>query len=211
MRRMDKTKLCQPGSPHPSALRLKRRVTRRWVSTFVALEIISEWDPPNLFLKQVHLVQEQNHGCLIEILVVTNVIKHAYALLHPVFLLIFVQHLVVFGDGGDKDNRCDVLKTMNPFAPLIPLSTDVHELEDHPLDRDILRHYTTRPEAGPDHVLLCGDERICTDPLHMFEEILSRVEELELRALLIPKSVSQGAMSDTQERKKEKKKSISTF
>ena len=42
--------------------------------------------------------------------------------------LVFVQHLVVLGQGDEENEGGDVLETVNPLLPLGALTTDVEEL-----------------------------------------------------------------------------------
>lgn len=50
--------------------------------TFVLGEELAEWGLGDLLLKQVHLVEEEDHGRVHEPLVVDNVVKQRHALPH---------------------------------------------------------------------------------------------------------------------------------
>ena len=86
--------------------------------TIIVGEVVSEWRVGQFVGKQVHLVKEQNDGCLDEPPGVADGIKQGESLLHSVDCLVLNQNLVIFADGHEEKNGSDVLETMDPLFTL---------------------------------------------------------------------------------------------
>jgi len=72
------------------------------ITTGVVWEILNQRYSCDLVSEQVTLVEEQNHGCVTEPSTVANLIEQLESLNHSVSLVILVQQLIVFADGGNK-------------------------------------------------------------------------------------------------------------
>lgn len=81
----------------------------------------------HLLLKQVLLVQEQDHAGVLEPPTVADLVEQVQRLVHAVLARLLVQHLVVLGDGSHKDDRCDIVKAVDPLFALVALATDVKD------------------------------------------------------------------------------------
>jgi len=70
--------------------------------------------------------------------------------------LIFVQHLIVLAQTDQKHQSGDVLKTVNPFLPLRPLTTDVKQLVCEFADLESRLGDTSGLDTRPKDILIGG-------------------------------------------------------
>ena len=75
-----------------------------------------------------NLVEEEDDRRPDEPSRVADGVKERQGLLHTVDVLVFVEELVVLGDGDEEDDGCDVLEAVDPLLALRTLSSDVEDL-----------------------------------------------------------------------------------
>lgn len=76
--------------------------------------------------------------------------------MHPVHGLVLEQQLVVFGNGHEEKDGCDVLKAVNPLLSLGSLTADVeHTVSEITNDESCLGN-TRRLDTRSEHVLVVG-------------------------------------------------------
>lgn len=97
--------------------------------TFVIREVVLHWWDGELLSEPINLVQEQDDGSLDEPSGVADRVKQRKSFLHTIDSLIFKQKLIVLGNGNKEENRCHVLKTMDPLLSFWSLTTDI----EHPI------------------------------------------------------------------------------
>jgi len=124
----------QPGDVRVSGLDALLKVCAR-VLGVRALKVVvaeagnAEGDVLELGPEQVVLVEEEDHRRLGEPRRVDNLVKELDGLIDTVGLGILVEYLVVFGNGGDENNRSNVIKSVNPFLTLVTLASDICRLD----------------------------------------------------------------------------------
>ena len=77
--------------------------------------------------KEIDLVEEEYDGSLDEPSRVTDRVEEGQGFLHSVHCGVFVECLIVFGEGDEEYEGGDVFETVDPFLTLAALATDVEE------------------------------------------------------------------------------------
>jgi len=85
------------------------------VATLIVREVISKGRMREFLGEEIDLVQEQDDGGLDKPPGVANGIEKGESLLHTINALIFVEDLVVLGEGDEEHEGGDILKAMNPL------------------------------------------------------------------------------------------------
>ena len=92
---------------------------------FIVWEVVLHRADGKLLLEPINLIQEQDDGGFDEPPRVADGVKKCESLLHTVDGFILEQKLVVLRDGNKKEDRCDILKAVDPFLALRPLPTNI--------------------------------------------------------------------------------------
>ncbi len=79
-------------------------------TTSVIAKIVSHGRDGELLFEKINLVEEKNDGSLDKPSRVADAVKERQGFLHTVDVFILVQQLIVFRDGDEEDDRCDILK-----------------------------------------------------------------------------------------------------
>ena len=90
---------------------------------FIVREVVFHRTDRKLLLEAVDLVQEQDDGCLDEPPRITDGIEQGQGLLHPVDRFILEEKLIVLGNGNKEEDRCDILKAVDPLLSLRSLTS----------------------------------------------------------------------------------------
>ena len=83
--------------------------------TFVVREIILHRADWQFLLESVDLVQEENYAGLDEPSRIANAVEQCESFLHSVDSLVFEQQLIVFGNGDQEEDSCDIFEAVNPL------------------------------------------------------------------------------------------------
>ena len=83
--------------------------------TFVVWEVILHWTDWQLLLESVDLIQEQNYAGLDEPSGIADAVEKCEGLLHSVDGLVLEKKLIVFGDGDQEEDCCDILEAVDPL------------------------------------------------------------------------------------------------
>jgi hypothetical protein len=120
-------------------------------------------------LEQIRLVHEQDDARLSEPPRVGNALEETGRLVHAVNVRVFVERLVVFGDGDEEDEHVHVLEAVDPLLALRPLSSHVeHDIVELP-DLEPLLGETGRLDTRTQNVLVCRDVVLSTYPFSRVE------------------------------------------
>ena len=83
--------------------------------TFIVWEKVLHRAHWELFLEAIDLVQEEDDACLDEPARVADGVEKCQSFLHAIDSFVFKEQLIVFGDGDQEEDCCDVLKAVYPF------------------------------------------------------------------------------------------------
>lgn len=89
--------------------------------------------------RETYLVEEENDRSANKPPRIADRIEQDQRFLHAVDRFVFIEHLIVLGDGDEEHDRRDILEAMNPLLSFRPLSTDVEHaiLELADLERSL--------------------------------------------------------------------------
>jgi hypothetical protein len=124
--------------------------------TFVVREIVLHWAHRELLLEPVNLVQEQDNAGLDEPSRVANTVEKCKGLLHSVDSLVFEEQLIVFGDGDQEENGCDIFEAMNPLLSLGSLATNIKHTIRKVLNNESRFGDTGSLDSRSEHILIVG-------------------------------------------------------
>ena len=113
-------------------------------------------DLAHLLLVQVLLVEEEDHGRVLEVAVVADLAEELDRLDHAVRGRVLKEALVVLGQRRDEDDRGHVVEAVDPLLALVALAADVVHLERGVVDLVALRHNAARAHTCIQDVLLTG-------------------------------------------------------
>ena len=144
---------------------VKNVVTRRAVvlTTLVIGEVVLHGADGKLLLEPIDLVQEQDDGCLDEPPRVADGVEQCEGFLHTVDSLVLKKKLIVLGNGDEKQNRRDVLKTVNPLLSLGSLSTNVEHTVGKFADDECGLRNTSSFDTRSEDILVVGHVVVCRD------------------------------------------------
>lgn len=98
--------------------------TRPSITTIIGEKVLQS-RVLQLFGEKINLVEEEDDARLDEPSRVANRVEEGEGFLHTVDRAVFVQHLVVFGEGDEEDEGGDVFETVDPFLTFGSLTADV--------------------------------------------------------------------------------------
>jgi len=88
------------------------------ISSFVVREVVLHWTDWELLLETIYLVEEENDRSLDEPPGIANRVEQSKRFLHTVDGLVLEEQLIVFGNGDQEENGCDILEAVNPLLSL---------------------------------------------------------------------------------------------
>lgn len=97
------------------------------VASVVIWEVIAQGRMCQFLLEQIDLVQEEDDRGLDEPARVADGIEKSEGFLHSVDGFVFIEHLVVFGQGDEEHESRDIFEAMDPFLTFTPLTSNVEE------------------------------------------------------------------------------------
>ena len=110
-----------------------------------------------LLLKEVPLVQEDDHRGLREPLVVAHLLEELQRLVHAVGRPVLIERQVVLAERDDKDHGRHILEAVHPLATLVTLATHVHKLELDVVGDKLDLGDTGGLDTNDDHIIGGGD------------------------------------------------------
>jgi len=158
---------------------------RKAIVTIVFGEAHFDVDFGQFVLEQIDLVEKENDGGLCKVFIVGDGFEDFDGFVDAVFLLVFVQRLVVLADGGHKDDGGHILEAVDPLPAFVALSADVEEFEVDVVNLERAFHDARRAQTGAQNIVACGGVFGFGDTVDRLIKINGAVEQLQQRALLV--------------------------
>lgn len=128
-----------------------------------------------LLLKEIPLVQKDDHRRLGEPLVVAHLLEQLQRLVHTVGRPVLVEGQVVLAQRNDKDHGRHVLEAVHPLAPLVTLPADINELEFDVIRDKLDLGDTGRLDTNNDDVIGRGNVVGCGDAVDVLKKAIKRI------------------------------------
>ncbi|KAI3476293.1 hypothetical protein L1887_62130 [Cichorium endivia] len=151
-------------------------------ATGVVAKVVGHGRDGELLLEEVDLVEEEDDGRLDEPARVADAIEQRERLLHAVDVFVFVEQLIVLGDGHEEDDGGDVFKAVDPLFALGALASDVEELVVELANLEVGLGDAGGLDARAQHVLVGGEVLGLGHAVDRVKVVLCRVVELVFAA-----------------------------
>mmetsp|Transcript_29929 Transcript_29929/g.75307 ORF Transcript_29929/g.75307 Transcript_29929/m.75307 type:complete len:206 (-) Transcript_29929:354-971(-) len=143
-------------------------------------------DALNLFLQQVRLVEEENDGHGGQHGQRHHVVEEFDRLFHAVDVEVLHKGQVVVVQRGAVQQAFDILKAVQPLASLVPLPSNIQNLEQNIVDVQVVFDDARCADTGTQAVILRGHKVLLCQALHFTEKIGGAVgQDVDLVALRV--------------------------